>query len=466
MTQPILIDGALVTGAAVMEVINPATRGIAGAAYVVDAVQVDTAVRAAHRAFPGWAALSLDERRCYMARMASAVEENAEALARLLTEEQGKPISEARGEVGGLVWLMSRYAAYENPVEVLVENDHERVELHRLPLGVVVGIVPWNFPLFMAGIKIGTALVTGNTAVIKPAPTTPLATLELGRIWADILPPGVLNIIADQGDMGAELTTHPLVRKISFTGSTATGRKIMAAAADGLKRITLELGGNDAALILPGTEIESIADDLFGAAFRNNGQVCVAVKRVYVHRDQQDQLCDALVARARAARVGNGLDETTTQGPLQNASQFAKVQDYIALAHREGKVLTGGETPDERGYFITPAIVRDLPESSALIEEEQFGPILPVIAYDDPLAVVAALNDHPLGLGNSIWADDGDAAADIARRIVSGTVWINRHGATDPSVPFGGARASGIGAEHGIDGLAGYTQIRVISQKR
>ena len=454
----LLIDGKMVPGAETLDVVNPATEGLAGTCSRASASQLDQAVEAARAAFPGWAATPIEERRAALERVADIAMANAQELGAILTSEQGKPLPEAVAESFGFGVFTKHFAGLDLPVEVLEDSDARRVEAHRHPLGVVAAIIPWNFPLILLGFKLGPALLAGNTLVVKPAPTTPLATLRLAELLEGALPPGVLNVIADANDLGSQLTAHPDVRKVSFTGSTATGAKVMAGAAETLKRITLEMGGNDAGLVLPDVDPAEVAPKLFQAAFGNNGQICIALKRLYVHDDVYDPICDELAAIARAKKMGDGSEEGTELGPLQNERQYEKVKEIIADAKEKGRVIAGGEAPDRPGYFIEPTIVRDIREGARLVDEEQFGPALPVIRYSDTDDAIERINRSSDGLGGSVWAADVEAAQRLAVRMDAGTVWVNKHGELDPGIPFSGSKQSGIGTELGLDGVEEFTQ--------
>ena len=349
------------------------------------------------------------------------------------------------------------------PVKILETSKTRRVEVHRKPLGVVAAIVPWNYPIMLIGFKLPSALLAGNTVVLKPAATTPLATLRLGQLIGDLLPPGVLNVVADANDLGNVLTSHPLVRKISFTGSTATGPHVMASAAGTIKRVTLELGGNDAAIVLADADVDTVAPALFRLAFRNSGQVCTAVKRLYVHESIYDDLCGRLADLADAAVVGDGLKEGTQFGPLQNKAQFMRVNELIQDARKSGTVITSGPQPEGKGFFIRPTIVRDIAEGSRLVDEEQFGPVLPVIKFSDPDDAVRRANNSTFGLGGSIWSSNVDAAYALADKLDAGTVWVNKHMELGPGIPFGGSKQSGIGSELGADALSEVTQLKIIN---
>jgi acyl-CoA reductase-like NAD-dependent aldehyde dehydrogenase len=467
MTQfKLLIDGALVDGDLTMDVINPASEEVVSVCPRASKAQLDKAVAAAKAAFPAWSRTPIAERKAVLGQIADVIQANAAELARLLTQEQGKPIADATGEVYGASAFFRYFTMLDLPVKVIDDSEGRRVEAHRRPLGVIGAIVPWNFPLILMAFKVPAALLAGNTVVLKPAATTPLATLRLGELIAGIVPPGVVNVIADANDLGGALTAHPDVRKVSFTGSTATGKKVMAGAADALKRITLELGGNDAAIVLDDVDPKTTAPKIFQGAFQNSGQVCIAVKRVYAHEKIYDALCAELAQLADAAVIGDGLEQGTQLGPLQNKMQYDKVKALIEEARHDGKIIAGGVIPDQPGYFIRPTIVRDITDGARLVDEEQFGPVLPVIKFADAEDALARANNTPYGLGGSIWSADLARAYALAERMESGTVWINKHSELAPNIPFGGAKESGVGVELGEEGLAEFTQLQVINMAR
>jgi acyl-CoA reductase-like NAD-dependent aldehyde dehydrogenase len=462
----LLINGQLEAGDAVMDVINPATEEPVAQCPRASKAQLDRAVAAAKAAFPAWSQTPVEERKKALLAIADAIQGNIQELARLLTQEQGKPLQDAIGETFGAAAFFRYFASLDLPTRIIEESETRKVELRRRPLGVVGAIVPWNFPLILMAFKVPAALLAGNTIVLKPAATTPLATLRLAELIKDILPPGVLNVIADANDLGGELTRHPDVRKISFTGSTETGKKVMAGAAEALKRVTLELGGNDAGIVLEDVDPAATAPKIFNAAFQNSGQVCIAMKRVYVHESIYDAMCAELAKLADAAVVGDGLEQGTQLGPLQNKAQFEKVLGYIEVGKKDGKVIAGGGRAREKGYFIQPTIVRDIEDGSRLVDEEQFGPVLPVIKIKDGEDALARANASLYGLGGSIWTDQIDKAYDLAGRMEAGTVWINKHAELAPNIPFGGAKFSGFGTELGEEGLAEFTQVQVINAAR
>jgi acyl-CoA reductase-like NAD-dependent aldehyde dehydrogenase len=458
-----LINGRLTPGDLQMPVVNPATEEILATCPRASKRQLDEAVAAAKAAFPSWAETPIETRRAAIMKIADVIEANATELARLLTSEQGKPLPDATGEVMGTAAFFRYLGGLELPMKVIEDTPTRRVEAHRRPLGVIGAIVPWNYPLLLISLKAPAALIAGNTIVLKPAPTTPLTTLRFAELIKDILPPGVFNVITDANDLGDAMTQHPDIRKISFTGSTATGKKVMASAAETLKRITLELGGNDAAIVLDDVDPKKTAAGVFDGAFQNSGQVCLAIKRAYVHESVYDQVCEELVALAKETIVDDGLKQGTKLGPLQNKMQYEKVKGFLEDARANGKVVAGGEPMDRPGYFMQPTIVRDIKEGSRLVDEEQFGPVLPVIKFTDQDDAIRRANATNYGLGASVWSSDPKRAYEVASKIEAGTVWINKHLDIAPHIPFGGAKQSGMGVEFAEEGLAEFTQLQIIN---
>jgi acyl-CoA reductase-like NAD-dependent aldehyde dehydrogenase len=459
----LLINGELVDGGSTMDVINPATGQVLTKCPRASAAQAEQAIAAARKAFPAWSAKSWKERSALLLKVADAIEGAIGELSPLLTQEQGKPRFGADFEVHESARILRTFAAMELPDKVLHSGpDGKAVEI-RAPLGVVAAITPWNFPLILLANKLGPGLLAGNTMILKPAPTTPLTTLALGEICASLLPAGVVNTLVDQNDLGPLLTGHPDIAKIAFTGSTATGRKVMASSANTLKRLTLELGGNDAAIVLDDADPAEVAQKIFMGAMFNSGQICAAIKRVYVADSIYDAVCEQLAQIANAAVVGDGMAKDTQLGPIQNKTQFEKVKSYLEDARARGKVIAGGAPLDRPGYFIPPTIVRDIPDDARLVQEEQFGPVLPVMRFSDVDDAIARANSSEYGLCGSVWGKDQARAFEVAKRMQSGTVWVNKTLEINPNYPFRGAKQSGIGAELGLAGLEEYTQAKVIN---
>ena len=463
MAYKMLIGGKLVDGATTMEVMNPATGAVLDTCPRANEAQLNEAVAAAKAAFPAWSALSFAERGAKLNALADALEAKSAEFARLLTQEQGKPLAQATGEVVGAVYGLRAFAAAKIESRTLKESASERIIEQRTPLGVVGAIMPWNFPMLLMVMKVGPGLITGNTMVAKPAPTTPLTALKFGEVAATILPPGVLNVITDANDLGAALTKHPDVAKVSFTGSTATGKKVMESVSSSLKRLTLELGGNDAAIVLDDADVKLVAPRIFEAAMSNAGQICLATKRVYAHSSLYDSLCDELAKLAGEAVVDDGLKQGVTIGPIQNKMQYEKVKGFLADAKANGNIIAGGEALERDGYFIAPTIVRDIGDDARLVREEQFGPVLPIMSFEDVDDAIARTNDTEYGLGGSVWTSDIDRGFAVASQVQSGTVWVNKSLDIPFDVPFRGAKHSGMGGEGGQEGIEEYTQARIIN---
>ncbi|MGK2911734.1 MAG: aldehyde dehydrogenase family protein [Sphingobium sp.] len=458
-----LIDGELVAGVDSFDVINPATALSFATCPKADAALLERAVAAAKRALPAWSALSMDDRAALVLKLADALEQRSGEFASLLTSEQGKPLDQAGYEVMGSVYTLRAIAQMRIVPKTLREENGNRVIEHRTPLGVVAAITPWNFPIILLMNKLAPALLTGNTLIAKPAPTTPLTTLLFGELCQEILPAGVVNILCDQNELGALITAHPDIAKVAFTGSTATGKKVMASSAGTVKRVTLELGGNDAAIVLDDVDARQIARKVYQGAMTNAGQICVAIKRAYVPAPLYDDFCDELAKLAKEAIVDDGAKQGTTIGPIQNKMQFEKVKALIEDARGRGTIIAGGETTDRPGYFIAPTIVRDLDDTAPLVCEEQFGPVLPVLQYTDIDDVIARANASEYGLGGTVWGKDMERAMAVAMRIDTGTVWVNQFLAIDPNIPFRGVKQSGLGAELGEQGLLEYTQAHIVN---
>ncbi|WP_033073515.1 aldehyde dehydrogenase family protein [Sphingopyxis sp. MWB1] len=463
-TFSLIIDGRAHAAAATFPVVNPATGEAFADAPLADVGDLEKAVAAARRAFPAWAATPIDERAKAIDAIADAIEAEKDALAALLSLEQGKPRhGGAAGEINGSIGWARATAKLRPGVQVVQDDDAMRVEIRRKPLGVVGSITPWNFPVMIAVWHIIPALLTGNTVVMKPSSYTPLSALRLIEIMAAHLPAGVVNSVTGEGDIGRAMSEHRGIDKIVFTGSTPTGRSIMASGAGNLKRLTLELGGNDAAIVLADADVDKVAPKLFQKAFGNSGQICAAVKRIYVHDSLHDALAEKIADLARAAVVGPGDDPATQYGPVQNRAQFDLVRALADDARaRGGRFLAGGEPLDRPGYFFPLSVVVDVSDGDRIVDEEQFGPIVPLIRFSDPEDALARANANENGLGGSVWSSDADAAAALALRLETGTAWVNDHAVISPDVPFGGAKQSGIGAEFGLHGLEEYMQLQTV----
>jgi acyl-CoA reductase-like NAD-dependent aldehyde dehydrogenase len=462
MRPTMTIGGRAVDSADHIDVIDPATEEVCGSAPDCTREQLDDAFAAAAAAYAGWSRRDNAERGVHLSAAADVLDAAADDLALLLTSEQGKPVGQARMEIGSAVRWLRHFAAYRPERDVIQDDDEALAVVVRHPLGVVGAITPWNFPISLAAWKIAPALAAGNTMVVKPSPYTPLTTLRIGELLRGVLPDGVLNVVSGGDALGGWMTQHPVPRKISFTGSTATGRKVMAAAAEDLKRVTLELGGNDPAIILEDADVPSLARKLFLTSFANSGQVCAAVKRVYAPRGLYADVVDALAHEATAVRMGDGRDPDVLLGPVNNLPQLGRVTELVDDALSRGATAAaGGGRLDRAGYFFAPTIIAGAEDGMLLVDEEQFGPALPVVAYDDLDDVLDRVNGSPFGLAGSIWGTDVERAAAVARRLEVGTSWVNSHLALSPARPFGGARWSGIGSEGGRWGYEEFTQLKV-----
>ncbi|MBA4791593.1 MAG: aldehyde dehydrogenase family protein [Rhizobiales bacterium] len=461
------INGAGVAGPSQMDVLNPASERVVAQAPAASRAQLDAAVAAARRAFPGWRARPMAERQAAVRQMGERILENLGPLTRLLTSEHGKPHADAERELRGAAYWCAEHAGFELPVVETIDTPERRSVTRRVPIGVVGAIAPWNFPVTLSMWKVVAAILTGNTLVLKPSPFTPLTTLKLGELFRDLVPPGVLNVISGADELGPWMTEHPGIDKISFTGSTQTGRRIMASAGPTLKRLTLELGGNDPAIVLPDVDVPAAARDLFWAAFANTSQICIAVKRMYVHEDIYDAFSAALVDYAATVKVGDGAEQGTQIGPIQNRPQYERVCKLIDEARDSGLTfLAGGEVDRARpGYFIPVTIVDNPPDDAPVVAEEAFGPVLPLLKFSDVDDVVRRANDTEYGLGGSVWSRDLDRAADIAAQLDCGTVWINETRFLSPHSAFGGHKQSGIGVENGMEGLLEYTNTQTVVVK-
>jgi acyl-CoA reductase-like NAD-dependent aldehyde dehydrogenase len=463
----LLIDGVSRGAAGDLAVVNPATGDVFAHCPAAAGAELDAAVAAARAAFPAWKALGFAARADRIRQFAAALRTNQEPLAQLLTQEQGKPIGQARDEIGRAASQSEGLAQIPIEPEVLQDDAERYIELQYFPLGVVGVITPWNAPINLAAGPLTGALYTGNCVVLKPSPYTPLCTLRIGELLRDIFPAGVVNVLAGGDALGGLMTAHPGIDKISFTGSVATGKKVMASAAGTLKRITLELGGNDAAIVLEDVDVKAVAAKLFFAATVNSGQVCMAIKRIYAHESIFEPLCDALAAEARKPVLGAGQDPATQMGPIQNRAQYERVRGLVEDTRRSGaRVLAGGVQPDEKGYFVSPMVVAEPDEHGRLVVEEQFGPLIPVMKFTAVADAIRRANDTRYGLCASVWSRDVARATAIAQQLEVGTAWVNQHRATSATVPFGGAKESGVGRVYSALGLKSNMEPRVLSVLR
>jgi acyl-CoA reductase-like NAD-dependent aldehyde dehydrogenase len=463
------IGGKAVPTPQTFDVVNPLDESLVARCPSGTTEHVDMAVRAARQALPGWSATPDAERVAKLMAIADLIEKNHAELAQLVTREQGKPQSGpgANLEVGGAAVWTRTTAGLSLPEEVIQDDANARIVLRRKPVGVVGSITPWNWPLLIAAWHVMPAIRVGCTVVIKPSPFTPLSTLRMVQLMNDVLPPGVINVVTGGGDVGNAIANHPGIDKVVFTGSVATGKKVMESASRSLKRVTLELGGNDAGVVLPGTKIEPLLEKLFWGCFINAGQTCAALKRLYVHESQYEEVVAKLAAFVEKIPVGDGLDPKTLIGPVSNKMQLDKVESLVEDARQQGaRIVTGGKKSHARGFVYPLTVIADATDDMRVVKEEQFGPVIPVVKYRDVDDAIRRANALEVGLGGSVWGDDIEEASRLAARLECGTAWVNQHGTLHPLAPFGGVKCSGIGVEFNVDGLKEYTTVQVVNAAR
>ncbi|MFH9740880.1 aldehyde dehydrogenase family protein [Streptomyces roseolus] len=459
-------DRALGHRAARFAVVDPATGEAFDEAPDQQPDELDEVVARAQRAWRGWRADHV-ARTTALRAAADAVETAGDDLARLLTREQGKPLDESYAEIDRTAARLRYFADLAPRTRRIDDGRPVHSEVRWRPVGPVAAIVPWNFPLQLAAAKFAPALAAGNTVVLKPSPHTPLATRLLGHVLATVLPEDVLTVVTGREPLGARLAAHPGIRHVTFTGSVPTGRAVAEGAAASLARVTLELGGNDAAVLLDDADVDRIADRLFWAAFRNCGQVCMAVKRVYAPARLHAEVVEALAQHAKTVPVGSGLDPGTRIGPVNNAPQLARVEQVTRRALADGaRAAAGGHRLDGAGYFFAPTILSDVPPESPVVTEEQFGPVLPVLPYRSLDEALDAANGTGFGLGGSVWGTDLDRAEAVADRLECGTAWINHHAELSLAQPFAGVKDSGVGVAGGPWGLYGNLRPFVVHRPR
>jgi len=460
------IGGKAAAVSRTFDVLNPADGSVIAACPEATTALVDAAVESARSALAGWSALPDAERVAKLQAIADLIDKHHAELSELVTREQGKTQSGpgANFEVHGAAAWTRVTAGLSLPEETIHEDAKQKIVVRRKPVGVVGSITPWNWPLIIAAWHIMPALRVGCTVVIKPSPFTPLSTLRLVQLMSEVLPAGVINVVTGGPEVGNHMALHPGIDKIVFTGSIATGKKVMGGAAQTIKRVTLELGGNDAGIILPGTNIEPLLERLFWGCFINAGQTCASLKRLYVHADQYEDVVQKFSAYVARIPVGNGLDPKNLIGPVSNRMQLDKVAAYVDEARARGaRIVTGGVRPDGPGFFYPLTVVADATDDMHIVKEEQFGPAIPIIKYHNVEEALQRANSLEVGLGGSVWGNDPTEAAKYASRLECGTAWVNQHGALHPLAPFGGVKRSGIGVEFNVDGLKEYTTVQVVN---
>ncbi|KAL9004279.1 MAG: hypothetical protein Q9188_002914 [Gyalolechia gomerana] len=467
-----IINNELTTTAKTRHGINPAAVQPLPEVPVSTQEDVDKAVKFARAAYKSWSKIPIEERGQKLREYADILEDHKDEFAKLLTQEQGKPLAQSYIEFDMSTTWLRAFSTMEIPEDLIEDTEDRRVVCRYVPLGITCGIVPWNFPILLAVGKIGPALYTGNTIIIKPSPYTPYCNLKLAELGMQIFPPGVLQALSGEEDLGPMFTTHPDIDKISFTGSIATGKKVMAAAAPTLKRVTLELGGNDPAIICEDVDIDAIIPKLAMSSFLCSSQICMMVKRLYVHESIYQKFLDSFAAHIKGTmKVGPGNDPENFIGPVQNRMQYDKVRNMYAQISQQGwQPVIGGDVPPsdpaDKGFYFTPTLLDNPPEDSKVVTEEPFGPILPVLKWKDEEEVLARANDSKMALGASVWSNDLKRAERMARRVEAGTVWVNSHFEVSPIIPFGGHKWSGIGTEWGLNGVKAYCNAQSLWLKK
>jgi acyl-CoA reductase-like NAD-dependent aldehyde dehydrogenase len=464
-----IIGGQRFSAERKLPVINPATgKELATVPDIADS-SLDDAVDAARKAFPAWRALPLARRKEILNDVLTEIDRHAEELSVLLTAEQGRPLFQARWEID---LLTKRYGPAFMQMD-LPEIEQEVAHIGHVfkrytPMGVVGAITSWNLPVILSFIKTLPALLAGNTVILKPSPFTPLTVLRISDYTRELLPAGVLNTVTGGDELGPWMTSHPGIDHISFTGSTATGRRVLASASATLKHVSLELGGNDPGIVLADADPHAIAQDLFNSMFLLSGQGCICLKRLYIHKDIYPAVTDALVAVARVAKVGNGLDPNTVLGPVQNDLQYQRLQSAWEEITRSGaRILFRGEVPTaEEGFFFPVTLLENPPEDASYVAQEVFGPIRSVFKYETVDEAIHRANNTSYGLGASVWGKNSDELQRVARQLEAGTVWINQHAIRNPFLPVTAYKNSGIGVELGEEGIREFCHIQVIGTQK
>lgn len=445
-----------------LHVVDPATGDVFATIDMASQSDLETAVKKAHSAQPAWDALGFDHRRAMLLALANGLRMKADIFAQMLVREQGKPLAAAHLEVSGSAARIEDLCALKILPDRIFSSEEVEVTLNYKPIGVVGCIAPWNFPLILAVQMVAQALIVGNTALVKPSELTPLTTQMFGKLAQEFLPEGVLSVLIGDGNLGRLMSEHPDIGKIAFIGSTATGKKVMASASGNLKRVSLELGGNDAAIVMADCRVADIAPKLFRSAFMNSGQICMGIKRLYVDNKIRDELVAALKVLAENTIMGSGFEAEVTMGPVQNKAQYEKILGLIDEAKAMGgTVVCGGQALKRPGYFIAPTLICDIREGVRLVDEEQFGPVLPVMGFASVEEAVERANSTLFGLGASVWCADETAGRAVAAQLKAGTVWMNQHAVARADTPFGGIGQSGMGRALGVVGLKSYMEAQV-----
>ncbi|KAI0535848.1 aldehyde dehydrogenase [Xylaria digitata] len=458
-----VIDGKLEKGEKTRHIVNPATLDANPEVPISTPEDVNRAVAAAQKASKHWAQVPWSERKKCLESYTAALKSHADDFIRLLVDEQGKPPFWAKNEFEAAILFLKGICSLSLPTETIEDTKERKIVTHYVPIGVAVGIAPWNYPIMMGTAKMAPALLTGNAFILKPSPFTPYCSLKLAELGMHFFPPGVFQVLSGEDDLGPLLTTHPGVGMVSFTGSASTGKKVMKQCSETLKRVTLELSGNDPAIICADVDPVAVASKIALFAFCNAGQICMALKRVYVHDSVYSQVLSAVIEAAKSLKVGTDADSFL--GPVANEAQFERLKGLYADIETSGlKIAVGGTKPlvDKKGYFFPATVVDNPPDNATIVEQEQFGPVLPLLKWSDESDVINRANNADTGLGASVWTRDNAQAIRIANQLEAGNVWINTHAEIAPSTPFGGHKQSGLGVEWGVEGLKAYCNLRAV----
>ncbi|KAG9125654.1 hypothetical protein FRC07_006742 [Ceratobasidium sp. 392] len=459
-----IINGKPATSAQKLDVINPGTQRKVAEVPIATKEQLDETVAAARAALPAWSATPVDERAEILNKIADVIEKNMEEYKQIIMQEQGRPPIFAQFEPDASIMWLRGVSKLRLPTTVLVENEHQKTTERYVPIGLCASIVPWNGPMMLCALKLASTMITGNTAIIKPSPFAPLTVLRFISDIQHLVPPGVVSALSGDDGLGPMITAHPGIDKISFTGSTFTGQKVMESASVGLRRVTLELGGNDPVILLPDVDVKALVPEIFWGAFRNSGQGCILAKRIYIHEKIYDEFRDALVEFAKTIKVGLGPDAQL--GPIQNIPQYKRVVSHFEDVHANSyKFVLGGDIDPNptNGLFAPISIVDNPPDDSKIVREEPFGPIVPLLKWDDEKDVVKRANDTNMGLAASVWGKDLEVVERIALQLQAGTVSMNQFIPFGVETSFGGHKQSGLGVEGGVAGLKAYTNVQIVT---
>ncbi len=452
---------------------NPAIMEVIETLPIPESSEINLMIDNSQKAFKEWKVFSLAQRQETLTKIADAIDSRKDELSKLLTTEQGKPLHESVREIGSIISVFRLYATMSIDSEIILDNktamanEVSQITVDQEPYGVCGLILPWNYPIGLLGWKLAPCLLAGNSAIIKPSEFAPLAVIKCIEIISSLLPKNLVQALPGGDQEGAYLTKHPGIARISFTGSQKAGKEILKNASENFPKITLEMGGNDAAIILPDCDLDKRIGSIFWGCFFNGGQICVAIKRIYVHESLADDLIRRFKEMAEGLKIGYGLEPGTQLGPINNERQFLRVEELVNDAVKSGAtIVTGGQRITGNGYFFQPTVLTDLDDTYRIVKEEQFGPAISILTYSDIDDAIARANGTVHGLGGSIWTEDIETGKNLAKKLECGTVWINAHMLVEHSAPFGGWKQSGMGRELGQAGLKEFLQSRTLYIKK